>query len=84
MMTENHDKAATGFLGSSLLPLAQAHENLKPAPTSSGSTIIDQGPLEGGLSYGEITSIAGASAMGKTLVGFILLPNVLSITAKET
>ncbi len=67
-MSENHE-AAPGFPASSVIALAQAHEYLKPAPASSGSTILDQAALEGGFRYGEITSIAGASGMGKTLVG---------------
>lgn len=71
MMTENQ-KAAIGFLGSSLLALAQSHESLKPAPACSGSTILDDAALAGGFRYGEITSIAGASGMGKTMVGCLL------------
>lgn len=81
-MTENH-KAATGFLGSSLLTLARAHESLKPAPASSGSTILDEAALEGGIRYGEITSIAGASGTGKTLVGYLLLSRFLSKATKR-
>lgn len=62
-------QAAPPLLGSSLLVSAQAHESARPSPASSGSAIIDQNALEGGFRYGEITSIAGASGTGKTVVG---------------
>ena len=70
-MAEN-EKAAPGILASSLLALAEAHEQLKPEPGSSGSTTLDEAALEGGFRYGEITSIAGASGIGKTLVCYDL------------
>lgn len=62
-------QAAQPLLGSSLLVSAQAHESARPSPASAGSATIDQNALEGGFRYGEITSIAGASGTGKTLVG---------------
>ena len=62
-------QAAPPLLGSNLLVSAQAHESARPLPANSGSSIIDQNALGGGFRYGEITSIAGASGTGKTLVG---------------
>ena len=62
-------QAAPPLLGSNLLVSAQAHEGARPLPANSGSATIDQNALEGGFRYGEITSIAGASGTGKTLVG---------------
>lgn len=58
---------APPILGSTLL--AAALSNPKPAlvPTSTGCASLDTA-LYGGFRYGEITSIAGASGMGKTLV----------------
>ena len=35
---------------------------------TTGCSNIDAGPLDGGLRYGEITTVAGASGAGKTLV----------------
>lgn len=67
-MTES-PQAAPPLLGSSLLASAKAHEKARPLPASSGSATIDQNALDGGFRYGEITSIAGASGTGKTLVG---------------
>ena len=61
--------AAPPLLGSNLLVSAQAHESDRPLPANSGSATIDQDTLDGGFRYGEITSIAGASGTGKTLVG---------------
>ena len=70
-MNKDKDVPATpGTIAINLLALAEAHEQLQPAPASSGSSILDEAALEGGLRYGEITSIAGASGMGKSLVGF--------------
>ena len=60
---------APPLLGSDLLVLAQAHGSVRPLPANSGSATIDQDALEGGFRYGEITSVAGASGTGKTLVG---------------
>ena len=62
-------QAAPPLLGSNLLVSAQVHESAGPLPANSGSATIDQNALEGGFRYGEITSIAGASGTGKTLVG---------------
>ena len=60
---------APPLLGSNLLAAARAHESTTPTPASSGSAALDEGALSGGFRYGEITSIAGASGTGKTLVG---------------
>ena len=65
------------ILGSNLLTAAVEHERLKPKPASSGSLGIDIDALDGGFRYGEITSVAGASGMGKTLVKLRLSSSVL-------
>ena len=82
-MAETHE-AAPGLLASDLLALAQAHEIIKPPPASSGSIVLNQTALQGGLRYGEITSIAGATGMGKTLVGCLVLRNEHSVASRET
>ena len=63
-----HAQAAPAILGSSLLSAAKEHEKQNHVAAISGSATIDEKPLEGGFRYGEITSIAGASGTGKTLV----------------
>lgn len=63
-------EAASPILASNLLAAAKAHAHATPAPASSGSAVIDEQALCGGFRYGEITSIAGISGTGKTLVGF--------------
>ena len=60
---------APPLLGSNLLAAARAHESTRPTPASSGCAALDEAALSGGFRYGEITSIAGASGTGKTLVG---------------
>jgi len=55
-------------LGSTLLAIAQVHAKQMPTPASSGCAAIDEVSLEGGYRYGEITSIAGDTGTGKTLV----------------
>ena len=69
---------APPLLGSNILAAARAHENTRPTPASSGSVALDEGALSGGFRYGEITSIAGASGTGKTLVSLnkVLLSGV--------
>lgn len=62
------DQAAPGLLASTLLAAAEAHAKTRPSSASSGLNIIDDLALHGGFRYGEITSIAGASGSGKTLV----------------
>lgn len=57
-----------GILASSLLMTAEAEEGLQRLPVSCGLSTIDDLALDGGFRYGEITSIAGATASGKTLV----------------
>lgn len=66
-------QATSALLGSHLLGAAKAHGILRPAPASSGSAVIDENALAGGFRYGEITSIAGISGTGKTLVGLVSL-----------
>ncbi|KAL9135131.1 MAG: hypothetical protein Q9175_003684 [Cornicularia normoerica] len=63
-------QAAPPLLGSNLLVSARSHEKARPLPASSGSATIDQNALDGGFRYGEITSIAGASGTGKTLLAY--------------
>jgi len=65
-------EAAPVLLGSNLLRAARIHDTQRRAPASSGSAVIDEKALDGGFRYGEITSIAGSSGMGKTLVGLII------------
>jgi archaellum biogenesis ATPase FlaH len=50
-----------------LLDAALARENCKSKAVSTGCDSIDR-ILEGGFNYGAITSMAGASQAGKTLV----------------
>lgn len=56
-------------LASAILMTAEAEESSLRAPVSCGLATIDDLVLDGGFRYGEITSIAGATATGKTLVG---------------
>ncbi|MCJ1474950.1 hypothetical protein MMC13_003610 [Lambiella insularis] len=58
---------AVPILGSTLLAAALTRSSSKLFPASTGCTTIDAA-LHGGFRYREITSIAGASGMGKTLV----------------
>lgn len=63
---------APGQLASVLLEAALAKKRSTPAPASSGLDDIDSAVLQGGFRYGEITSIAGVSGVGKTLVGSLV------------
>ncbi len=65
-------QAPPGILASSRLMTAEAEEALQRPPVSCGLSAIDDLALDGGFRYGEITSIAGATATGKTLVCFSL------------
>lgn len=67
--TSGAAEAAPGQLASVLLEAALAKKRSTPAPASSGLGDIDSAVLQGGFRYGEITSIAGVSGIGKTLVG---------------
>lgn len=74
-MSENPSgaaEAAPGQLASVLLEAALLKKRSTPAPASSGLDKIDSAVLHGGFRYGEITSIAGVSGIGKTLVGPLL------------
>lgn len=64
----SHDEAAPAQLGSHLLAVEESHERATPASTSSGNQTIDRIVLDGGFRYGEITSIAGPTGTGKTMV----------------
>lgn len=61
-------EAAPAQLASALLEAALSRNESTPTPASSGLDEIDTVALHGGFRYGEITSIAGASGTGKTLV----------------
>ena len=67
----------TGFarpiLGSSLLTHALLNDKPGPKVVKSGCGAIDQGALDGGLRYGEVTAIAGSSGTGKTIVSTSLI-----------
>ena len=65
----DEDPAAPGLLASTLLAAAEAQARTRPSSASSGLNVIDDLALYGGFRYGEVTSIAGASGSGKTLVG---------------
>ena len=67
--TSDAVEAAPAQLASVLLAAALSKDKSRPTPASSGLDGIDSLVLDGGFRYGEITSIAGASGMGKSLVG---------------
>ena len=58
---------APPILGLTLLSTILAKTKQNPTQASVGCTTVDKA-LHGGFRYGEITSIAGANGMGKTLV----------------
>ena len=60
--------AAPAQLASALLEAALSRKESTPTPASSGLDEIDSVALHGGFRYGEVTSIAGVSGTGKTLV----------------
>ena len=68
MSAEAEAGAAPAVLASMLFPSALAQAESKPSPASSGLADIDSLALESGFTYGEITSIAGVSGTGKSLV----------------
>lgn len=78
----DEDQAAPGLMASTLLTAAEAHEKTRPSSASSGLNIIDDLVLHGGFRYGEVTSIAGASGSGKTLVG-CLSTRSLSVARRQ-
>ena len=61
-------ESAPAMLGSNLLSAAITRLKEKPLPASSGCSGLDASVLDKGFRYGEITSIAGASGTGKSLV----------------
>ena len=65
----NSTEAALPLLGHHVLAAARKTNITKPKPASSGSAVIDEKALLGGFRHGEITSVAGGSGTGKTLVG---------------
>lgn len=72
------DPAAPGLLASTLLAAAEAQAKTRPSSASSGLNIIDDLALYSGFRYGEVTSIAGASGSGKTLVGCLSMSSFQS------
>ncbi|MCJ1377927.1 hypothetical protein MMC17_001023 [Xylographa soralifera] len=58
---------AQPILGSTLLATALAKTEPEFVPVSTSCATLDDA-LHGGFRYGEITSLAGASGMGKTLI----------------
>lgn len=66
-MSEN-SRAILPTLASALLTTAEAEKRLLRAPLSCGLASIDDLVLDGGFRNGEVISIAGATATGKTLV----------------
>lgn len=75
------DQAAPGLLASTLLAEAEAQAKVRPSSASSGLNTIDDLALDGGFRYGEITSVAGASGSGKTLV--CIFPHVLFSSGRK-
>ena len=61
-------QAVPPIMASTLLMTAETDKRLRRKPLSCGLASIDDLVLDGGFRYGEITSIAGAAATGKTLV----------------
>lgn len=72
---------APPFLASTLLSIAQSHVKSRPPPASAGLFAVDDLALEGGFRYGEITSIAGATGTGKTLLVFHAITSHLLATS---
>ncbi|KAL8659467.1 MAG: hypothetical protein Q9226_000426 [Calogaya cf. arnoldii] len=73
---------APALLGSTLLVNEEKLDASKPSPLSSGLDTLDREALDGGFRYGEITSVAGASGTGKTLLVFQIIASHL-IACKE-
>ncbi|KAL8787902.1 MAG: hypothetical protein Q9213_001929 [Squamulea squamosa] len=67
---ETFQDAAPPLLGSTLLANEVKLDISRPRPVSSGNNTIDKAVLDGGIRYGEITSVAGANGTGKTLLAF--------------
>ena len=63
---------APAMTGLAMLEATLEAEKHKPTPASTGCPAVDESALEGGFRYGEITSIAGSSGVGKTLVFFLV------------
>ena len=63
---------APPLLASTLLALEETRHRSQIPPASTGLASLDELALDGGFRYGEITSIAGASGMGKTLVCYCI------------
>lgn len=71
-MSDLDAKPAPPLLASTLLALEETCDRLRLPPASTGLASLDELALDGGFRYGEITSIAGASGMGKTLVCYCI------------
>ena len=67
-MSDTLAQAAPAQLGHTLLSRTLAHESTKPQSARTGCPSIDEAALGGGFRYGEMTSLAGGSETGKSLV----------------
>lgn len=81
-MGDLEPQPALPLLASTVLALEETRERLRLPPASTGLASLDELALDGGFRYGEITSIAGASGMGKTLVWY-WIPNPTSFASLE-
>ncbi|MCJ1307064.1 hypothetical protein MMC25_000710 [Agyrium rufum] len=70
-------EAPIPILASTLIGLEQSKEDNRPGPVSCGSKDIDEEVLFGGFHYGETTSIAGITGMGKTLISLNAVASLL-------
>ena len=59
---------APPILGSALLEAERRKSTFEDVFLPTGCSLIDTSSLQGGFRYGEITSVAGASETGKSLV----------------
>ncbi|MCJ1244164.1 hypothetical protein MMC30_001362 [Trapelia coarctata] len=74
---------APPILGLALLSATISNPKTAPDPASTGCITLDKA-LRGGFRYGEITSMAGASGMGKTLIALhAAASHLISCTKSE-
>lgn len=81
-MGDLNSQPALPLLASTVLALEETRVRLRLPPASTGLASLDELALDGGFRYGEITSIAGASGMGKTLVWY-RIPDPASFACLE-